>query len=293
MQFNLSDEEHAWLERIRRIAPQVFELQEQSKSPLLPEPGSSLGADSFSGVDVDKEIWYLISVSAEHLGFVIKAMDSTNTLFPTAYLTVVRTAFLSAANAAWILFGETREERRRRVVVYKAEGIRMAQNSANELIAMDEDFANNKESYLNYLKTKKAELEEDAKRVELNFDFKKSRMNQTDVIKCVSKMLFTDDGVEGVAVRQMFATIWRQGSMAAHGFSQFAVGRTTVDTDLSEEQEFTIGYLTADLEHDLGPALTGTWMLLSKVHDRYDKRRRNLLAGKSPRRRGLPLDHLV
>ena len=68
---------------------------------MSPEPGSSLAADSVAGLSVENPVWYSMCISSEHLDFAIDAMRATSTMYPTAYMTVARTAFVAAVNAVW------------------------------------------------------------------------------------------------------------------------------------------------------------------------------------------------
>lgn len=73
-------------------------------------------------------------------------------------------------------------------------------------------------------------------------------------------------------------------SAAAHALSQFALGRTIIQEE-PENNSPAVGALVADVEHDIGPAFLGTFMILKTAFDLYDLRRCDpieLLNGSAP-----------
>lgn len=126
-------QDNDWLQRLDRISTTVDAWRKRAENPTPPEPGSSLAADSMQGLNVANPIWYSMCVSSEHLDFAIDAMRATSTMYPTAYLTVARTAFIAAVNAVWLLASPARQERRERALRLRADDIRVQVTSFRDM----------------------------------------------------------------------------------------------------------------------------------------------------------------
>jgi hypothetical protein len=97
-------EEHAaWERRLGRIADAASQWQQtMSREPPTVEPGSDLAGDDaeFAGLSVSNLVGYSLAAATEHLDFTLSVMKQTSTLYPTAYLTVLRTSLLAASHAS-------------------------------------------------------------------------------------------------------------------------------------------------------------------------------------------------
>ncbi|MCT1477595.1 hypothetical protein [Microbacterium sp. p3-SID336] len=107
-----TDDIAGWPLRLGRMSTAVEAWRRRAENPESPESGSSLAADSVNGLNVENPIWYSMCIASEPLDFAIDAMRATSTMYPTAYMTVARTAFVAAVNAVWVLAPQSRQERR-------------------------------------------------------------------------------------------------------------------------------------------------------------------------------------
>ncbi len=118
-------EESEWSRRLGRMSLAVKAWRERAENPVTIEPGSSLSADALEGLNVEIPVWYSMCISSEHLDFALDAMRATNTMYPTAYMTVAHTAFIAATNAVWVLTPRKRQECRMRALRFYADDLRV------------------------------------------------------------------------------------------------------------------------------------------------------------------------
>ncbi|AEX84380.1 hypothetical protein CIP100275_00034 [Corynebacterium diphtheriae] len=277
----LSDGDDEWIARIEGVIPIVESLRERTKSVQAISSRSSLRADAFADIDVEAAVWYQLAVSVEHLAFVVDALTKTGTLYPSVYMTVLRTAFVSAVNAKWQLVGD-RNTRRKRCLVLKAEGLQKALQACRDYPDTDDLAMLARQENENDFNDKLMWLQSQADSAELRINVLKCKFNQTKVIKEVVENSFAS--AEDSYMRLVLLRIWRNGSAAAHALSQFALGRTVIQEE-PENNRPAVGALVADVEHDIGPAFLGTFMILKTAFDLYDLRRCDpieLLNGSAP-----------
>ena len=122
-----------WLQRLDRISLTVDAWRKRAENPTTPAQGSSLAADYTDGLSVENPVWYSMCISSEHLDFAIDAMRATSTMYPTAYMTVARTAFVAAVNAVWVLAPSARQERRERALKLRADDLRAQVTSFRDM----------------------------------------------------------------------------------------------------------------------------------------------------------------
>ncbi len=175
-------EDNEWLRRLDRISLAVDAWRKRAENPTSPEHGSSLAADSMEGLSVENPIWYSMCISSEHLDFAIDAMRATSTMYPTAYMTVARTAFVAAVNAVWMLAPSARQERRERALKLRADDLRVQVTSFRDMKIPDGKPQEARADLLDQLRERQASLQSVAKSLSMTEDVTKIRFNQTKAI---------------------------------------------------------------------------------------------------------------
>lgn len=259
-----------WLARLNRLSPAVDTWHKRSKNPQPPDPGSSLAADSMAGLNVDNPVWYSMCVSSEHLHFSLEAMRATGTLYPTAYITVARTALVAAVNAVWVLAPRTRQERRERALTLRAEDLRSQITAIGNLPAVDSESEEVQQKLLEQLRERQSGLQATAVALGIERDVENLRLNQTEAIKWVARSVpDLDDDLLASGVQ----AIWRSGSAAAHAQYHYGVMRAAKDETVPEQSGSSIVRLSGDLDKDIGPALAAAAMVLNEAFRLFDLRR--------------------
>lgn len=248
----------------------VDSWRSRAQSPVAPEVGSSLAADSLDGLNVESLIWYSMCVSSEHLDFTIDAMRATSTMYPTAYMTVARTAFVAAVNAVWVLAPASRQERRERALILRADDLRTQVTFLREMrLPLGVAEATRTES-IQRLRERQAGLQTVAVSLGMNLEVVKIRFNQTSAIDWVAEHMH---GVDNDLLVGATQAIWRSSSAAAHAQFQFGVMRMDRSEVLDVGSGNSVVRLRGDLESDVGPALAAAFMALNEAFRLYDLRR--------------------
>lgn len=258
-----------WEQRLGSMSGLVHQWRERIKKPEGPEPDSSLAADEMEELSVEGTVWYLMCVSIEHLDFVFETMIRTRTMYPTIYMTLVRTAYITGVNALWILSGETRKERRQRVLRLKAEDLRVQLTAINGFTTVENSEVT-KEQKIQEIRERQAKLQRLATKLGVEEKVQTMRVNQTNVINdTIPAVVREDDGQLANALRY----IWRSGSAAAHGQYHFGLDRVGPEDVVSSEGGKSTVRLTGSLEGDVGPAVSGAFLVLQRVFELYDSSR--------------------
>lgn len=258
-----------WLRRLDRISDVVDAWRKRAENPTLPEPGSSLAADSIDGLSVDIPVWYSMCISSEHLDFAIDAMRATSTMYPTAYMTVARTAFVAAVNAVWVLAPPTRQERRERALRLRADDLRIQVTSFRDMQIPEGKPEKARTALLEQLHDRQANLQRVATALGVQEDVTKIRFNQTRAINWVAQHMH---GVDDDLLTGATQAIWRSGSAAAHAQYHFGVMRLDRNEVVREESGGSIVRLRGDLDNDVGPAIAAATMTLNEAFRLYDLR---------------------
>lgn len=222
-----SDEHTAWEARLGRIAEAAALWREKtSREPDVIEPGSDLAGDDsgFLGFSVSNLVGYSLAAATEHLDFTLSVMKATSTLYPTAYLTVLRTSLLSASHAAWILEPDQRAERQLRALEFLADDLRAQLVMVRETFITSESARASKDKMIALLLARQADLQPIADALRPGLQVEKCQVNNTRIIEVVAQA--THD--ENLAIGGVNA-IWRTGSAAAHGSRGFATMRLKND----------------------------------------------------------------
>ncbi|OLT55264.1 hypothetical protein BJF89_16040 [Corynebacterium sp. CNJ-954] len=265
-----SDPQHEpqeWLTRLDKIAQATSAWRSRTQNPSPIETGSSLAADELESVSVGNTAWYSMCVSTEHLGFSLDAMKATATMYPTAYMTVARTAFMAAANAAWLLAEPSRSQRRERAIRLQADELRVQITTLKSLSLPDGEPDTARVEAVQRLRQRQEILRNTAGQLGITEKVEQMRFNQTEAIDWVARRMPDSDDPFLLAAMQ---TIWRSGSAAADAQRQFALMRMGPH-ELGEGVDGTrIMKLRGDLDTDVGPALGGAALTLSEAFRLYD-----------------------
>lgn len=265
-----STEGNEWLMRLDRISQAVDAWRRRAENPMSSEPGSSLAADSVDGLSVENPVWYSMCISSEHLDFAIDAMRATSTMYPTAYMTVARTAFVAAVNAVWILAPPTRQERRERALRLRADDLRVQITSFRDMQIPEGKPEEARTGLLGQLRERQANLQKVATALGVQEDVTKMRFHQTGAIDWVAQHMH---GVDDDLLIGATQAIWRSGSAAAHAQYHFGIMRLDRNELIREESGGSIVRLRGDLVNDVGPAIAAATMTLSEAFRLYDLRR--------------------
>lgn len=265
-----SSDDGAWLGRLDRIAKAVEVWRARAEEPIAPERGSSLAADSMTGLNVHSPVWYSMCVASEHLDFAIDAMRATSTMYPTAYLTVARTAFIAAVNAVWVVAPRSRQVRRERALRLRADDLRAQVTSFDGLRVPHGNPEDARAEFVGQLRERQQSLQGVATVLGLREDVAKMRLNQTKAIDWVAEHMHDakDDLLIGAT-----QSIWRTGSAAAHGQYHFGLMRFERSDPIAAEGNHSVARLYGHLDNDVGPALAAGAMTLSEAFRIYDLRR--------------------
>lgn len=263
-------ENNEWLRRLDRISELVDAWRKRAENPVSPEPGSSLAADSVAGLSVENPVWYSMCVSSEHLDFAIDAMRATSTMYPTAYMTVARTAFVAAVNAVWVLAPPTRQERRERALRLRADDLRVQITSFRDMQIPKGKPEEARTALLDQLRERQDGLQKVATALGVQEDVAKMRFHQTGAIDWVAQHMH---GVDEDLLIGATQAIWRSGSAAAHAQYHFGIMRLDRNEVLREDSGGSIVRLRGDLHKDVGPAIAAATMTLSEAFRLYDLRR--------------------
>ena len=244
--------------------------RKRAENPQSPAPGSSLAADSLDGLNLENLIWYSMCISSEHLDFAIDAMRATSTMYPTAYMTVARTAFVAAVNAVWVLAPPSRPLRRRRALELRADDLRTQVAAIRDMRVEKGGPEDSRADLVEQLRERQASLQAVATSLDVELDVTKIRFNQTKAIDWVAEHMH---GVDNDLLIGATQAIWRSGSAAAHAQYQFGVMRMDRSEVIHAEPGSSIVRLRGDLEADVGPALAGATLTLNEAFRLYDLRR--------------------
>lgn len=252
------------------MAEAVEGWRARAQNPVSPEHGSSLAADSLPGLGVESQVWYAMCIASEHLDFAIEAMRATQAMYPTAYMTVTRTAFIAAVNAVWILAPTSRQTRRERALRLRADDLRVQITGLHSmsLPAGPPDAA--RRELVDQLRERQRVLQQTATQIGIAEDVTKMRFNQTEAIDWVAVHMH---GVDDETLIGATQSIWRSGSAAAHAQFYFGLLRTGEDDVVRNETGGRVMRLKGSLDTDVGPALAGAVLTLSEAFRLYDMRR--------------------
>ena len=266
-------EEHAaWEARLGQFADDASQWQKtMSGEPAKTQPGSDLAGDDagFASLNVSSLVGYSLATATEHLDFTLAVMKQTSTLYPTAYLTVLRTALLTASHAAWILAPAERAERQANALELLADDIRTELAMVKAAITTTDSARSAKEKMIETLVARQAELQPIADILKPGLQIPKCRINNTNIIESVAQSTHDKKLVVGGV-----NMVWRNGSAAAHGARSFAIMRLHQNEIVEGESGTKYSKLQGDLVNDVGPAAAAATLALSFAFTMHDIRRK-------------------
>ncbi|KFF58044.1 hypothetical protein JF66_21590, partial [Cryobacterium sp. MLB-32] len=160
-----------------------------AEEPSKPERGSPLAGDDagFNELSVSNLASYSMATSTEPLDFCLSMMAKTQTMFPSAYLTVLRTALLTASHAAWILAPKSRQGRQMNALRLTADDVRSQVAMVRTAYVSDASVGKAKDAELLRLTRHQARLQEIADALGLKSDVTKPLVNNTAIIEEVAR----------------------------------------------------------------------------------------------------------
>ncbi|WP_259540001.1 hypothetical protein [Herbiconiux daphne] len=266
-----TDEYRAWEARLGRISEAATQWQQSfNGAPATVEPGSDLADDdvTFESFSILNLVGYSLAAATEHLDFTLTAMKQTSTLYPTAYLTVLRTSLLAASHAAWMLTPTQRSERQLRALQFLSDDVRTQLVMVREAFAPKDAERTAKERMIEVLLERQAQLQPIADALKPGLQVDKCRINNTSIIESVAQAAHDEDVVQGGVNH-----IWRSGSAAAHGSRGFATIRLKQNTIVEAPTGGKYSLLRGDLVNDIGPAAAAATLALSFAFKMFDERR--------------------
>ncbi|MET3944291.1 hypothetical protein [Corynebacterium mucifaciens] len=272
----LSQEELKWMKSLHAIAPRVEEWM--ASWELLPdiEPGSALKGDEVDWLQPGHSAAYQIDIAAEHLHFSLSSLLSGQSISPTAHLTIGRTAYMTAFNAAWILAPASRKERQERAFRLKAKEVKESLSALTDFpVGKNWDEITNIEKQR--LEDKRAQLHEIGQRIHPHLDPRKHQINQTDVIQEVAHDLFNGDSEEDQLIRSNMQQLWRMSSAAAHGYYHHSLTRVETPTEENGPVPPGMMLMSAKIDTDVGPLLFVAYLVLKRAIELYRQRCTNHL----------------
>jgi hypothetical protein len=262
----------AWEARLGQMSDVASQWQQtMSSEPASIESGSDLAGDDagFASLNVSSLVGYSLAAATEHLDFTLAVMRQTSTLYPTAYLTVLRTALLAASHAAWILAPDERAERQTNALELLADDLRTQLTMVKAAITPTDSARSAKEKMIETLVARQEELQPIADILKPGLQIAKCRINNTNIIESVAQSTHDEKLVVGGV-----NMVWRNESAAAHGARSFAIMRLHQNEIVEGESGTKYSKLQGDLVNDVGPASASATLALSFAFKMHDIRRR-------------------
>jgi hypothetical protein len=255
--------------RLTRIAEAARAWDERCRAGMAVQPRSELAHDDarFPELKVSHLVSWSMTVAAEHLNFTTTAMRETETVYPTAYLTVLRTALIGASHAVSVLTPDDRTERLRNALKIQADDDRsqlaMVRNSYTESASTEEA----KEQLVAQLLERQTTLQRVADDLGMAIEVKKFQLNNSDLIRDTAASMHDSN-----MVRAGVTNAWRTGSTAAHAGRSFAVLRASRANVRRTTGDVSFVELRGDLELDIVPAASAATLALSRAFQLWDLR---------------------
>jgi hypothetical protein len=261
----VTEEWSEWEVRLARIEAAVAVWQGRTKAPPVIPPGSALRGDDAPGVAVSNIAWYPLVIAVEHLDFALSMMRATQTMYPTSYMTTLRTALLTASQAVWVLAPARRAERRGQALHLRMQDLGDQLKLVNSAWELTEDQERMRAGDVAVLETELKQCREIAASLGLPKG-STAKLNNTEIITEVATGLH-DDPIAASGVQLM----WRTSSAAAHGQRAYALMRMNRN-EVQSDGERTVMQLRGDLVHDVGPAVAAAALATNEAFRLFDLR---------------------
>lgn len=257
-----------WESRISNLSVQIDSWQERTREVPEIETGSSLAGDEQKFRGISNPIWYSICVSTEHLGFTADVLRETARMYPSAYMTVLRTAYITAVNAIWMLAPANRNERIVRGLIFQRNDLKEQVKYFNRLGQSPDSTEELLRPVMDQIEEERNRLDEIAVKYGVSEQSSK-RFIQTTAVDWVANYLNAEDPL----LKAAYSSLWNTGSAAAHGQPYFGAIRINQNESISDGSGGASVKLRGDLDKDVGPSFGGTTLILSKAFELYDLRR--------------------
>lgn len=267
-QLDLSEAEKLWIDRLKNIYPQVKHWHTNPNTLTDIQAGSPSKADDIEWLQPGLSAEYQIGIAVEHLKLSLDCIFELGSIYPTAPLTLGRTAFTSAINAAWLLHPTSRNERRLRAFTLKAKEIHEELNSLVDLppLAATSGTATKSDEVLRALiKHKQKELTRIGQTFQPGIDAAKVKFIQTEVTRTVADEIFGNELEPENDVRYDVRYLWRMSSAAAHGYYHHALRRVSLPEPDDTQAPLDVTLLDAKVDQDLGPLLLTSCVVISRA----------------------------
>lgn len=266
-----SKEHAAWELRLSRMADAATSWKQTFQgAPPMVVTGSALAEDDavFRGLSLSALVGYSLAAATEHLDFALTVMKETSTLYPTAYMTVLRTSLLAGSHAAWILTPNEGATRQLRGLQLLADDLRTQLVMVRGAFAPTEAAQTAKNELIERIVERQRQLHPIADALKPGLQVDKCHINNTSIIETVAQAAHDEDIVRG-GVNQ----IWRSASAAAHGSRGFATMRLKQESIVERPTGGKYSLLRGDLAIDIGPAAASATLALSYALKMFDQRR--------------------
>jgi hypothetical protein len=254
-----------WERRLTSVEAAVDVWKARTKTPPAIPIRSALSGDDRPGLSVSNIAWYPLAIAVEHLDFTLSTMRATQTMYPTSYMTTLRTALLTASQAAWVLSPGKRAERQGRAMRLRIQDLDDQLKLVNSAWGLTDDQKARRTGDVEELTKQIRECHKTAKALGLP-NSSTARLVNTDVITEAAKQLH-DDPVAASGVQ----LLWRTGSAAAHGQRAYALMRMNSNV-VQNEGDRKVMQLRGDLVHDVGPAAAAAALATNEAFRLFDLR---------------------
>jgi hypothetical protein len=241
------------------------------REPEGPEPGSSLAADDhlFPRHPVSSTAWHGLLTAVEHLSFFHTSLATSQTMYPSVYFTVLRTALLGSAQAVWVLAPASRPERQKRALTIAATDAREQRKVIAALPARSAAERAEQQTLIGKQQDILAEIDIAATR--LGFPAGKGaawQLNATDVIDEAARVALDSD------TRDYPPVLWRISSGHVHGHAYSRLLQVTRDR-LYTNSNGQIWARSASSLDAVGAHAAACLLQTSHAWKQWDQRRRN------------------
>lgn len=256
-----------WDRRLTAMAAQADEWSERTNNAPRTNVNSALGGDDVPGLHVSGIAWYAMVVAVEHLEFTFRAMRATGTVYPTAQMTALRSALLTASQAVWILAPRPRLDRRSHAMRLQMQDLSDELAMVRGLSELSPDQSTAVYETVAKLEDRKARLKDLSAELALR-PSATARLNNTDIVASAARFVHADGEktlTSGVPL------LWRIGSAAAHGQRSYAITRASRNIRRADGAQ-TIVELRGDVARDIGPSAGAAVLTVAAAFQLFDLR---------------------
>lgn len=259
----------AWERRLGAIAEAAKAWREITRRPPHTGEGGELWGDNLPDLHVSGLAWFKIVIATEHLEFFVDSARETSTLYPTAYLSVLRTALLAASHAVWVLAPAERQERRKRALRAEADDVRSQAAMIRSPWGLTARQVQVQQHDLEKIAERQRRLTVVAKGLGVEEDVAKIKLDNTAAITWAARHLHTEPDSIVASGTQL---LWRTGSAVVHAQRSHALLRLHRNEKVSNGEGRAVFHVRGDLVNDVGPAAAAATFMLSEAFRLWDLR---------------------